>query len=68
MLCHSPFARPEDAGSDVQRRDVELRFVAAELHQLTGEIVVVDLGLELPESDVRLDVARVVEGGSSQRA
>ena len=40
----------------------------AEGPRLTGEIVVVDLGLELPESDVRLDVARVVEGGSSQRA
>jgi hypothetical protein len=41
MEYHSPFARLEDAGSDVQRRDVEIRLVAAELHQFPGESVAV---------------------------
>ena len=41
MEYHSPFARPEDAGSDVQRRDVEIRLVSAELHQFPGESVAV---------------------------
>ena len=41
MEYHSPFALPEDAGSDVQRRDVEIRLVATELHQFPGESVAV---------------------------
>jgi hypothetical protein len=40
MECQQPIVRPEDTGSDVQRRDVEIWLVAAELQQFPGESII----------------------------